>query len=667
MYERSVIVLERYMNDILGLNKQNNLKNNFYTYKEMVEEMKVYQAMLAEEEKVLRGFEEIATKVQNLQREEELLYKNNVTLEEARYSAFRDLQTEPDELNQKIARMEAQIEKNNQDLKIIREKYVKTFDVFLEKQRERNACARKKKNTDTNHMLTVKKTKQLFGMIDTEDLKKMKSFVDGDKRLIKEQVLGIMKDNGRNEKVPFNDEVLKEAIDVRMDIADIEAKCYIVVYDKLRKILSDIENDMMPLSRFEKTLKDTTVKLKFLEAEKEYIVGFLDNERVTAINGESAHKKMMQDACSEFSDDIMQINNLFTLIKKETMSKGTNKAYAELYNANYLRQIEEGGKNFEKELTNININTGTILNSDYWRIEGLKNVYKVFKEQVEKNYSRDLSPFEPEEEKVEPLTMETTTPIIEKPLFQDFTKFERPEIDLGDLSKYEDEEEIEDPVEEQIEKIAEPNFDPEIVEYDEEEEEPENEDIFGIEENDDIFGIEDEEFEEEEEEDFFDEEPLKIKEEEPEGYDDEYEEYTKGFEDEYNKKMQEIEEAKKKRKSNVQLSRPKAARSANATQASKPEVEEPIYPTKQIRDIKVKIKNRKPSNQSINAIASAKNNTMSNKGLKIKKPTVTNASSQSQRIDEFMHNTKPEKNKTSTILSKIFNKNKKIEKTQAKI
>ena len=58
---------------------------------------------------------------------------------------------------------------------------------------------------------------------------------------------------------------------------------------------------------------------------------------------------------------------------------------------------------------------------------------------------------------------------------------------------------------------------------------------------------------------------------------------------------------------------------------------------------------------------------MSNKGLKIKKPTVTNASSQSQRIDEFMHNTKPEKNKTSTILSKIFNKNKKIEKTQAKI
>ena len=42
MYERSVIVLERYTEEILGLNKSSNLKNNFYTYKEMVEEEKVY-------------------------------------------------------------------------------------------------------------------------------------------------------------------------------------------------------------------------------------------------------------------------------------------------------------------------------------------------------------------------------------------------------------------------------------------------------------------------------------------------------------------------------------------------------------------------------------------------------------------------------------------------
>ena len=69
MYERSVIVLERYMEDILGLNKQNNLKNNFYTYKEMVEEVRVYQNMLAEEEDILQKFDEIAKKLQGLQKE----------------------------------------------------------------------------------------------------------------------------------------------------------------------------------------------------------------------------------------------------------------------------------------------------------------------------------------------------------------------------------------------------------------------------------------------------------------------------------------------------------------------------------------------------------------------------------------------------------------------
>ena len=86
MYERSVIVLERYMEDILGLNKQNNLKNNYYTYKEMVEEMKVYQDMLAEEEEVLQKFDEIAKKIKGYKKSKKFcirtmkLWTNNAML-----------------------------------------------------------------------------------------------------------------------------------------------------------------------------------------------------------------------------------------------------------------------------------------------------------------------------------------------------------------------------------------------------------------------------------------------------------------------------------------------------------------------------------------------------------------------------------------------------------
>ena len=72
-------------------------------------------------------------------------------------------------------------------------------------------------------------------------------------------------------------------------------------------MLAEIDNDGLLLSKYEKTLRDVAVKVRFLDAEKEYIVGFLDNERMTAVNGEVIHEQMMQDACRNFKKDIAQI------------------------------------------------------------------------------------------------------------------------------------------------------------------------------------------------------------------------------------------------------------------------------------------------------------------------------------------------------------------------
>ena len=171
MYERSVIVLERYMEDILGLNKQNNLKNNYYTYKEMVEEMKVYQNMLAEEEEVLHRFDEVAKRLQGLQQEQDILYKNNEVVEKQRYALFSDLDIRPEILEKKLIRIENQIDKNNEELKQIRRDYVETIQLFIDRQKERNSCARKKKGVDANHLMTIKKANQLFEMIEKEDVK----------------------------------------------------------------------------------------------------------------------------------------------------------------------------------------------------------------------------------------------------------------------------------------------------------------------------------------------------------------------------------------------------------------------------------------------------------------------------------------------------------------
>ena len=177
-----------------------------------------------------------------------------------------------------------------------------------------------------------------------------------------------------------------------------EAELYLKIFDKTRKLLNDLNNEDIKLSRAEKLYRDATVKLLFLRAEKEYIVGFLDNERMTVINGKKAHEKLMKEACENFDVDIKQIENLYELLERETAGKATKKAYKELYNKTYLKNIEEKEKDFEEEVTNIKAKAVTVINSNYWRIEGIKNIYNVFQEEVTEKIGRDLSEYKIEEE-----------------------------------------------------------------------------------------------------------------------------------------------------------------------------------------------------------------------------------------------------------------------------
>ena len=158
-----------------------------------------------------------------------------------------------------------------------------------------------------------------------------------------------------------------------------------------------MEDDNLKFDKYERCLRDISVKLAFLKAEKEYIVEFLDNERMTAMAGAKAHQKMMEEACEDFELDIEQINNLYELILKEIAGKSTKRAYNELYNKNYLKDIQEKELSFERELTSIRLNMGAVINSNYWRIEGIKNVYEVFQKEVTDKFDKDLSDYKLEE------------------------------------------------------------------------------------------------------------------------------------------------------------------------------------------------------------------------------------------------------------------------------
>ena len=393
MYERSAIVLERYFEQLFGFNKENNLKENYDNYKKNIEEVKEYQKIVIEEEKVIGKFEEVASEIEEIQNKQSELHESNLELENERNRLFNDLSENPNTLDIKLQKIEEKLEKNSQMLIKLREKYVKALVIFTERQKERNKYARIRRVAEENHRNNIEEANKMFDAINIEDAQKIKRFIDSDKVKYVQEITNIMLKNGKNEKKPFDEHVIDNAVKTRMEIAKKEAELYISIYEKTKKFLGDLNNENIKLARAEKLLRDVSVKLAFLKAEKEYIVGFLDNERMTSMNNKKVHEKMMEEACKNFNSDIVQIDKLYELIIKETTGKSTKKAYKELYNKTYLKDIEEKEKNFEEEITNMNIKMGTVINSNYWRIEGIKNIYNVFQIEISDKFNKDLSEY----------------------------------------------------------------------------------------------------------------------------------------------------------------------------------------------------------------------------------------------------------------------------------
>ena len=75
----------------------------------------------------------------------------------------------------------------------------------------------------------------------------------------------------------------------------------------------------------------------------------------------------MDEECKNFHADISQIGNLYELILKETTGKSTKKAYKELYNKNYLKEIEENEMVKKDMITNEVVLIGYICKKPIYR------------------------------------------------------------------------------------------------------------------------------------------------------------------------------------------------------------------------------------------------------------------------------------------------------------
>ena len=535
MYERSAIVLEKYFNGIFGFDKKINLKTIYKDYKEIIEEIQKYQSILEEEDKVINEFDDVANEIRKIQKEQKVIYKSNISLEEERNQLFDSLDEEPEIIEKKLEKIEENIHKNNQKLENLRESFINSLTQFSDKQQERNKYSRNRRAEEKNHIQIIEKCNSDMKEISINSLKNIKEFQNSTEDTYKKEIIEIMVNNGKDERVPFDRNTIENAVNIRNDIAKKEAECYITIYEKMKKLLVEIGSDEIKIDKYKKALRDVSLKLAFLKSQKMYIVSFLDNERMTAINGIKVHKQLMAESCKNLELDMEQFNNLYELILREISGKATKKVYKELYNKEYLKNIEEKEKSFEEEINNIKIKAGAIINSNYWRIEEIKNIYQVFQNEISEKFEKDLSEFKLEEtSEIKDDIFKTEIPEEEVEYIDEYEE---------DVDEYEDEYD-EDEDEQYDEDDNNDENDKEFEEAEDEEEEYEDDEDDEYDYDDD----DDEEYEDDDDDEEYEED------DDDDDYDDDNEEYEDDENDEKDEENKEneddIENMKKTEKQN---------------------------------------------------------------------------------------------------------------------
>lgn len=391
MYERSAIVLERYFENLLGYRRQGNIRDNFNNYCELVEKLEKYQINYEKELAATEEFEESLKKIRLVQASQKKLYEKSVKLEYNRNLMFTNIEAKIEETRKCIEKIEADVEKNNKEMLEVKEKLMNALISYNEKKFELSKCKRYKKIAEKAYNDAYEVAINNYDSISQDILEQAKEFAKFEDS---EDIISELENNGKNEKIPFNEDVIKDATMFSIDIAKKEVAGYLVIYDKMTKLLADIEEGATKIELHKKYARNEKAKIDFIYGVKDYITQFLDYERMTIIHGRKSHNRLMSEACENFEADIVQINNLFELLVKEIANKSTKKAYKELYNKSYLRDIQEKDERFRKEKNRVNLNTATLINSNYWRIEGIREIFTIFYKIVTEILGRNVDEYD---------------------------------------------------------------------------------------------------------------------------------------------------------------------------------------------------------------------------------------------------------------------------------
>ena len=391
MYERSAIVLERYFENLLEYRREGNIRDNFNNYCDLVEKLEKYQINYQKEVSATQEFNESLEKIKLIQASQEKLYRKSAKLEYNRNLLFNNIDAKVEDTKRCIEKIEADVEKNNEAMIESKENLIAALEEYNEKRFELSKCKRYKKMAENAYNESLETARNNYEGITNEVLALAKNFAKFDDSL---DIITELEDNGKNEKIPFNQEVIGHATTFGIEIAKKEAAGYLVLYDKMTKLLSDIDDGATKIELHKKYARNEKAKMDFIYSAKNYMVQFLDYERMTIIHGRKSHNRLMSEACENFAADVVQIDNLYELLLREIANKATKKAYKELYNKSYLKDIQDKEEKFKKEKNRVNLNTATLINSNYWRIEGITEIYTVYYKNVSEVFGKVVDEFD---------------------------------------------------------------------------------------------------------------------------------------------------------------------------------------------------------------------------------------------------------------------------------
>ena len=395
MYERNAIIIDRYFGNLFGYDKSYNVKVNSNNYFELVDKLSEYQEISEKENNVMVEFEKIANEIRETQKLQDVFNKRNLKYIESRQELFNNLDEDADKLKKHFDKIEDDISRNDNEIKNNTEKFVEEVKIFQEKSEIRNECGKERRNIETEYNKCANLTIDSFNKLEKDKLNEIKEFINlENKNDIKENIKEKILKNGSKEKIPFDENVIDAAIEISTEIEEKKAEILLFLYDKTMRLLNEIKNDAIKIERHKKIVKDAKSRLNFLNVMNEYVILFLDNERMNTIGGQEEHKKIMEEACTHLKEDLIEIRNLYSLLLKEISGKASKKTYKELYNIGYLSDMQDDERKFEKSISKLNM-VGTVIYPNYWRVEGMQKIFETIKQILTENYDKDLSEYEP--------------------------------------------------------------------------------------------------------------------------------------------------------------------------------------------------------------------------------------------------------------------------------